>query len=110
MKLATLTGSEKQIAWAEQIRSAYINWMDKAVEEIDEDIADENNVPEDIEELKERKASMIASFSTIVETKSSASWWINNRTTDPQVVAGGVYKPSYLAAIRKLIRTASRNY
>lgn len=110
MKLANLTGSEKQIAWAEDIRRNYVTWYEMALDEIDADIADEDNEEEDIAELTTEKASMVAAFARVIETHSSASWWIEHRTTDPKVVAGACYKPSYLSAIRKLIRTADRRF
>ena len=102
--MKTLTGTEKQIAWAEKIRSEYLKWFDLAVAELDDDINDEDNDAETIEELKKDKAELVAAFSAVIEQKDSASWWIDRRTTDPAVVAGNFYKPSYLPAIRRLLR------
>lgn len=58
-KLAELTGSEKQIAWAEDLRKAYIaEWEKRGLleEEVNRDY-----------------------IASIINTQTQAKWWINYR-------------------------------
>lgn len=103
-----LIGSEKQVKWANEIRAAYVRWFDLAMTELDEDIRDEDNDEEDIEELVAKKERIEAAFAGILDSQTSAAWWIDRRTTDPAIVAGSVYKPSYLNAISSLVRKSAR--
>lgn len=103
-----LIGTEKQIKWAADIRSNMIRWYELAIAEIDADIADEDNDPEDIEELKERRERIVSGFSKIVESIDSASWWIDHRVADPARAAGSVYKPSYLVTVQQFVKRGLR--
>ena len=103
-----LAGTTKQIAWANDIRSDMIRWYDLAIAEIDEDIADEDNAPEDIEKLTERREQLVAGFSRIIDSIDSASWWIDHRCEDPARAAGIMYKPSYLATVQQFVKRGVR--
>ena len=103
-----LAGTPKQIAWANDIRSDMIRWYDLAIAELDEDIADEDNAPEVIEELTERRDQIVAGFSRIIDDIGSASWWIDHRCVDPARVAGIMYKPSYLYTVQQFVKRGVR--
>lgn len=103
-----LIGTEKQIRWAADIRSNMISWYELAIAEIDADIADEDNDPEDIEELKERREQIVSGFAKIIETIGSAAWWIDHRVADPEKFAGSMYKPQYLYTVQQFVKRGVR--
>ena len=105
-----LIGTEKQIAWAEQIRSDMVRWYEAALTELDADICDEENDPEDVAELQDRREQLTAGFSRIIDNADSASWWIDHRCVDPARAAGSMYKPSYLATVEQFVRKAGRKF
>lgn len=67
--LPELTGTEKQIAWAERVR---ISLLEKVEELLDKMLKSENPNLENIELA--RKA---------IQAKTSASWWIDHRDSHP---------------------------
>lgn len=100
-----LIGTEKQISWANKIRNDYMNWYDHAIESMDEDIADDENTPEDIAELTEQKTEIVDKFARILGEKTSAAWWIDHHSADPAVAAGITFKPDYLSPIVRLTKS-----
>ncbi len=62
--MATLIGSEKQVAWAESIRCAMISAVEKANDKLSE---------------KQK-----AAWEEILEVRDSAAWWIDRRSTSPK--------------------------
>lgn len=70
---ATLTGTEKQLAWAEQIRSAQMAALAKWNAGAAELIADEDaeNQPE--------LTAWVAKVSAAIERQTAAAWWIDHR-------------------------------
>lgn len=102
--MKNLTGSEKQIAWANEIRANYTRWYDLAIADLDDDIADTENDEETIEDLTEQKDRIVSAFARILDEKTSAAWWIDHRASDPAVAAGSCYKPDYLSPILRLAK------
>jgi len=73
MGLPELTGTEKQVAWANSIRQKHIDMLEDEIETLQEDL--ENGfdfVEEDIETYKKALK--------IIRTKTEAKWFINTRT------------------------------
>jgi len=64
--MATLTGSEKQIAWAERIRAERIQCI----------AADADTYSKEEPEFREELLAALAAF---VATVAPASWWIEHR-------------------------------
>lgn len=75
---AELVGSEKQIAWAEKIRAAFLRDIKYAKGVY-------SNQPDTIAVIEKTS-------SYIFETKSEAKWWIENRDTDAVRLVATIYK------------------
>ncbi len=90
--MTTLTGSEKQVAWAEQIRA-------KIIAEINTGIA---NLEANKEKLDEVGVATLAMLHRVV-AQTKASWWIdhkgmtNLRTMCVEAGLGGKTKPEVAA-------------
>lgn len=72
--LPTLTGSEKQIAWAERIRAAFVARMT-------DEIAKNARVlsREDAERAAQQAEWTRAALTAAVSAQTSAAWWIDHR-------------------------------
>lgn len=71
----TLKGSEKQIAWAEDIRTKGLALLDEHVAEFEAHI-------KSLGQLNEQQQAMLPRYYAAVEnirTNDSAAWWIENR-------------------------------
>lgn len=68
--LPPLTGSEKQIAWAETIRAAIIEQADAWLEEA---------IKAEPESLQAEAVVMAAEVKRLIRAETKASWWIDNR-------------------------------
>jgi len=73
-----LTGTEKQIRWAEDIRAGIVDMYNHALAHIDYNLADEDDASY-IEEFTQRRERYVRQFSEILETKTAAAWWIDHR-------------------------------
>jgi hypothetical protein len=73
--LATLTGSQKQIQWAETIRAARIAEIEKALEFAREDLQDD---PSD--ESTTQKVARLQTARVHAEQIAAAKTWIDSRT------------------------------
>lgn len=67
MELPELTGTEKQVAWANTLRQEMIDRLEKEIEDFESDEIEEK---EEISEILEY----------ILKNKTDASWYIDNRT------------------------------
>lgn len=80
-ELPALTGSEKQIRWATQIRATMMSRLHEAAEKL----------PEDQQELMSRVVAA-------VERQTSAAWWIDRRDKPASHIAGEVAKAEGIVA------------
>ncbi len=90
-----MTGSEKQIEWAESIISnlreggfeAQVEWEFSSRQLIPHDgTLDREQIDVVIAQVK---ANAIAAFETLTETQQDASWWIDRRGGSPSSLFGG---------------------
>lgn len=79
--LPELVGSPKQIAWAEQLRSRYIESSGKELDDILMEIARHKESGEYTEGDNLGAKRFEATRTYILTTVSSASWWIDNRNS-----------------------------
>ena len=63
-----MTGSEKQIKWASDIRTNLLRWIEKAKSEVP----------------AEKHAQLEAMFSRVLD-QADAGWWIDNLQTVPEI-------------------------
>lgn len=77
--MTTMTGTEKQITWANEIRVAHLASCDAAVTfmstKIDERLAAGDPVPASYVEMRDRIVALITWFAG----HNEAGWWITNR-------------------------------
>lgn len=76
-----LTGTEKQIRWAEDIRSGIVNMYDGALAHIDYELSDDGLSEEEIEAFTQRRERYVREFAKILDAKTAAAWWIDHRVT-----------------------------
>lgn len=74
-----LTGTEKQIRWAEDIRSGIVNMYEGALAHIDYELTDDGLSEEEIEAFTQRRERYVREFAEILDSKTSAAWWIDHR-------------------------------
>lgn len=86
MGLPELSGSEKQVAWAITIRQNFIN-----------QIENENYVSDDA------KQQVLDIMQQMLEVKTSASWWIDNRDTGSRYLLGEFYNEHKKANETKVV-------
>lgn len=79
--IPSLIGSDKQIAWAQELRKSFLQEWDKM-----HDCAEKNKVkyaeslsPEDTEKEYSRAVNLLALAKEQALSHTSACWWINNR-------------------------------
>ena len=105
-----LTGTEKQIAWANDIREEMLRIYENALAAIDYEIDDEDNDEDTIEEFKSERAKLAAEFDEIISGQDSAAWWIDHRIAPP--IKTGLstvgYNDGCLYAIRSFLKRARR--
>lgn len=77
-----LTGTEKQIAWAESIRHKFMKYADIFFDEFLTDV--NNEKPEDTEKATEY-AENVKSY--ILNNYTKASWWIDQRNTSDKLIS-----------------------
>lgn len=70
----SLNGSDKQIAWALQIREEKYNTAQQAIRQV-------ASMPIPADKLAEAIANTNARINQIISTQTSAAWWIDNRQT-----------------------------
>jgi len=75
MSLPELTGTEKQVAWANTIRVEYLN---KILEVINDSCSD-NFEDNDKSEKDEYRAKRIAPIDFLIQNHTDARFWIDNR-------------------------------
>jgi len=75
-----LTGTEKQIRWAEDIRTGIVDIYNRALAHIDYNLSDEDDASY-IEEFTQRRERYVRQFAEILDTKTSAAWWIEHRVS-----------------------------
>ena len=68
--LPALTGSEKQVAWAETIREAIIRQADARLDEA---------IQAEPEDRQAEATAMAAEVKRLIRAETKASWWIDNR-------------------------------
>lgn len=88
-KLAELTGTEKQIAWATDIREKFTAAAKKLINDTEQEILDdiEDEVGDDwIEKDKARLAKYQTRTAEILNEVSRAGWWIEYGRGDADVV------------------------
>lgn len=79
-----LTGTEKQIIWAEQIRARSVDWIVETRTHAEQYIADA--VPSDQVHLREQYDSWNRAADYILETETSASFWIDHRDSVAEAI------------------------
>ena len=72
MELVKLTGSEKQIAWAEDIRRGNIEYLKDQIENFEQRAARGDDFPE-------IRASLQKALKGLTTQFSEAKWWIEHR-------------------------------
>lgn len=75
--LPSLTGSEKQTAWANTLRVKMLAQLDELVAHA-KTVADKKSEDKKVTELVEQ----IGIGADLIRAKTAASWWIDNRATD----------------------------
>lgn len=70
--LVALSGTEKQVAWANTIRLEKLAEIDKTVAEI-------KASPRSATEIGQRNMAKLDTILDAIRTKESASWWIDHR-------------------------------
>lgn len=74
---AQLTGSPKQIEWANSIRAKFINYVNARVKELKTTAKyDSNNADKYFEHIKMFKDTL----NYVLSTKTESKWWIDHRT------------------------------
>ncbi len=112
MKKAELVGSVKQVAWAESIRNFFINEYTleyriyngkeskdltlygeylRTLKYIEQDEANGNQPSHYDIRRKERFEMALKGAQEMVETKTSAGWWIDNRDRLGRIARGDVW-------------------
>lgn len=76
-----LTGSEKQVAWAETIRLGIVEKFNAAIVAKKATIAAMPDGPEK-QAWETAKADPLKRFEAVIRNMTSAYWWIENRRTD----------------------------
>lgn len=99
--LAKLQGSEKQVKWAEDIRSKFLKGIEKNIANLEEDIEDF-----DMEEDKE-KLQFIKKLQEEIKKEESATFFIDNRQSpSPEWLLDKVF-PDKENEIKQLFFTRS---
>lgn len=82
--MITLTGTEKQIAWAEKIRNDFIADSKKWTDWWEADLAGciEDGNTDGAERTRERLENHASLTTEILETISRSGWWIDYGRTD----------------------------
>lgn len=103
-----LQGSEKQIAWAEDIRKKVIDYYDEKLDHLMELHFDDDSKVEKYTKAKE-------AMRETAESIDSAKWWIDHRIPLPIGLCGGYADISKMAIARhpelehvKIIRRAAK--
>lgn len=112
MKKAELVGSVKQVAWAESIRNFFINEYTleyriyngkeskdltlygeylRTLKRIEQDEANGNQPHHYDVRRKEKFEKALKGAQEMVETKTSAGWWIDNRDRLDRIARGDVW-------------------
>ncbi|WP_371346113.1 hypothetical protein [Ancylobacter sp. IITR112] len=81
-ELPSLTGTEKQVAWAEDIRAFAINEMRRAFDHM----RTAKNI-NDSADLDRGAEFAHKTFAPLFDTKTEAKYWIDNRNTDIRTLA-----------------------
>ena len=112
--MTTLTGSEKQITWAEDIRNTFLNGIicqgqtvdqginqhiDFKQSQIDSDIGELKSVSDEseIEEIKaeieiyKNELNLFTALKNKIENESSAKWFIDNRMNNHSLFCKEVF-------------------
>lgn len=91
---ATLTGSEKQIAWAEKIRAEFVAWQTRRLERDERELARELARGEraDAEALAEYRQFVADDRAALdgARRNTSSKFWIENRATSKELVANAL--------------------
>lgn len=74
-----LTGTEKQIRWAEDLRSRIVDMHEHALAHIDYELSDDGLSEEEIEAFTQRRERYVREFAEILGAATSAAWWIDHR-------------------------------
>lgn len=78
--LPKLQGSDKQIAWAEKIRIEYINKLDDYIDRTKSNVTAKGNFdPDEYKKYIQPLNETVKELRVKLLSKSSASWWIDNR-------------------------------
>lgn len=94
METATLTGTEKQVAWAEKIRGEFISWQTSLLARSEKDLAREINRgdkadPEDLAYAQEC-ANNDRTALDAAHRQTSATFWIETRGQTKTTVASAL--------------------
>lgn len=74
--MKNLIGTEKQVTWANEIRSALINVINSEIEEYR---VKAENKPERADRIMEKAAISERALAWVLDNAVNASWWIDNR-------------------------------
>lgn len=80
--LPTLTGSEKQISWAETVRAAQLAMVARELNNVAEAMARQGKTPEQIVGAYAPIDVMVVK----VQAQTSAAWWIDHRSDSLQTL------------------------
>lgn len=86
-KAAQLTGSEKQVAWAEKIRRDVLARMRDRADESERSQAD---LVEPYPHILAATRALRLAASNLEASEGRAAWWIDHRNTDTKMIAGEV--------------------
>jgi hypothetical protein len=86
--MTQLTGSLKQIAWAEQIRAEKLAQLDDMLTTSRRAMEQAGVTPAVIEE----RLASIAPFVARIRETASAAWWIDHRNELPSDIIKAMYK------------------
>ena len=92
--MATLTGSQKQVVWAEQIRAGKLALIDAYWAQMLEkyESAKANGKEERVARMEQDMKLFNATRDWILANASSASWWIDSRDAGAERIISKVYR------------------